>query len=257
MVGSAGNDQLYGNEGDDTLKGGSGNDYLEAGSGNDQLYGNEGDDTLIGGSGEDIIDGGEGIDVVSYETAENSSNIGISIALDGRYVGNFDGVDSLDQIQNVEDAIGSQYGDIILGSDLGNTIDGANGNDSLEGLGGDDLLEGNAGKDTLSGGLGSDDLIGGLGNDHYLEKSALEAKGTTIYDDGGEDDSLLIEEIENLEFVRDDSFLVIDINSNGIYDFDHDLRIFDFFQDQTNQPRVGFIENINDLQGVDILDNFV
>ena len=89
IVGSSGNDYLYGTpsadvllayegddqaiglEGDDKIDGGPGNDWLIAGAGNDEIIGgpgdddivgNTGDDSLIGGLGNDSLEGGAGAD---------------------------------------------------------------------------------------------------------------------------------------------------------------------------------------------------
>ena len=56
----------------------------------------------------------------------------------------------------IEDAIGSNFNDIITGNQKANTLTGGSGNDTLNGGSGDD---------TLNGGLGNDRLVGGAGSD--------------------------------------------------------------------------------------------
>ena len=66
---------------------------------------------------------------------------------------------------DVENAIGSRYGDNLSGNDLANVLSGGDGNDTLSGGYGYDKLSGDAGNDSLSGGDGDDTLLGGAGND--------------------------------------------------------------------------------------------
>lgn len=67
LAGGAGNDSIYGSDGNDVLMGNFGNDRLEGqddddvltgGLGNDVIFGGANDDRLIGGSGRDLLYGG-------------------------------------------------------------------------------------------------------------------------------------------------------------------------------------------------------
>ncbi len=159
LFGEAGSDNLYGDEGDDELHGGDDNDQLFGGNGDDKLYGNEGDDELNGGNGNDLLfgragademDGGNGIDWVTYE----ESNAGVTIDLaDGTGEG---GHAQGDDITNVENLAGSDYGDVLKGDNSANILHGLDGDDELLGNGGNDILEGGAGTDRLNGGSGTD-----------------------------------------------------------------------------------------------------
>ncbi|HEY9838020.1 MAG TPA: calcium-binding protein, partial [Vampirovibrionales bacterium] len=73
LLGSAGNDFIYGWQGndvltsangDDVLYGDEGNDSLTGGNDNDLLAGSQGDDTVNGEAGNDILYGGQGKDVL-------------------------------------------------------------------------------------------------------------------------------------------------------------------------------------------------
>jgi len=64
LVGTAGNDLMFGLWGDDDMKGGAGNDLMFGGSGNDTMDGGEGCDIVVGGCGEDLAYGGLGNDYV-------------------------------------------------------------------------------------------------------------------------------------------------------------------------------------------------
>ena len=65
----------------------------------------------------------------------------------------------------IEDAIGSNFNDIITGNQKANTLTGGSGNDTINGGAGDDTLNGGLGNDRLVGGAGNDTFIGSIGND--------------------------------------------------------------------------------------------
>jgi Ca2+-binding RTX toxin-like protein len=137
LVGSNFNDQLGGDMGANSLLGQSGND---------SLFGGGGDDVLTGGLGADLLDGQDGIDTVAYD----NSAAGVNINLSGASASS-GGEAQGDTFSNVENIIGSSFGDVLAGSSVANTIFGGAGNDTLVGNGGEDLLEGGAGGDALNG----------------------------------------------------------------------------------------------------------
>ncbi|MEB3180282.1 MAG: S8 family serine peptidase, partial [Nostocaceae cyanobacterium] len=176
IIGGGGNaDSIQGGDGDDQIWGDSsfdlpdvrttatpgteGNDTLDGGNGNDQIYGELGDDELIGSAGNDLLDGGEGLDTASYrnDTGAISVNLEASTAQDG--FGN------TDQLQNIENVIGSAFNDRIIGDRNVNVIYAGDGDDRVEARGGNDTIFGEAGNDTLLGEAGNDLLIGGIGAD--------------------------------------------------------------------------------------------
>jgi Ca2+-binding RTX toxin-like protein len=65
LLGRSGFDQLFGGTGNDTLDGDAGNDFLEGGDGNDSLLGGSGGDRLIGGAGSDVLAGDAGNDTLT------------------------------------------------------------------------------------------------------------------------------------------------------------------------------------------------
>jgi predicted extracellular nuclease len=132
IVGTTGDDVIYGTNGSDVIVGLGGNDIIYGGNaddvicgghGNDTVYGDNGDDTLVGGFGNDALDGGNGDD-------------------------------SLD------------------GGDGDDDLNGQHGNDSLDGGVNDDTLIGNNGDDTLTGGSGADSFSGGHGSDTNTDFNA-------------------------------------------------------------------------------------
>lgn len=87
IIGTAGDNKLYGDFGDDLLRGGNGNDSLYGDGfdhgdgaivtdaysiGDDTLVGGAGNDTLNGGGGADKLAGGFGADTFSYEYLDDS-----------------------------------------------------------------------------------------------------------------------------------------------------------------------------------------
>jgi len=137
--GDAGNDTLYGGSGSDIMTGGAGNDYMNGGTGRDKMDGGSGDDFFEGGSSRDYINGGSGNDTVSY----GETDAGVHVDL---HRGRTTGGDS-DVLTSIENAIGSNFNDVMKGSTADNSLDGGTGNDTLRG---------SRGNDTLAGGLGND-----------------------------------------------------------------------------------------------------
>lgn len=135
----------------DTLIGSNGANQLIGYGGADSLVGADGDDTLIGGTGADTLDGGNGIDTASYYLS--SAWVNVNLAL-GTVQAN--GEAAGDIVINVENLIGSAYGDILAGTAQANLLNGLAGNDSISGGDGDDTIIGGAGADTLNGGNGFD-----------------------------------------------------------------------------------------------------
>jgi RTX calcium-binding nonapeptide repeat (4 copies) len=106
--------------------------------------------------------GGLGEDTVSYQGAQAP----VSADLDGA-----DGDDGAagekDEIgADVENLVGSLFGDTLVGNVRSNSIRGGGGNDLIEGLAGNDQLFGEAGEDTLLSTDGAaDDVNCGVGTD--------------------------------------------------------------------------------------------
>ncbi|WP_404786142.1 cadherin-like domain-containing protein [Altericista sp. CCNU0014] len=65
----------------------------------------------------------------------------------------------------IENAIGSNFDDVITGNDVSNTLYGGDGNDTINAGLGNDFVDGESGNDSLSGDIGDDTLYGGNGND--------------------------------------------------------------------------------------------
>ncbi|MCA0257005.1 MAG: cadherin domain-containing protein, partial [Proteobacteria bacterium] len=142
---------VYGSNFDDTLKagaaaatlsGGAGDDTLIGGASADTLLGGSGDDFITGGLGADRIDGGSGVDTASY--SDSTAAIQIDLA-NGTATG---GTAAGDILLNVENIIGTDFGDTLTGNSAANALTGGLGNDTLTGGAGADILDGGDGVDT-------------------------------------------------------------------------------------------------------------
>jgi Ca2+-binding RTX toxin-like protein len=169
---------LLGGDGRDSLYGGQGADDLEGGADDDRLYGGLGDDTLVGDAGDDTLVGGNGRDQADYSGASQAITLDL-----GSHLATGDGIDELD---GIEDVLGSAYDDALAGDDLANWIAAGDGDDRLLGDAGSDTLDGAVGDDNLEAGDGDDRLAGGDGDDRLLGGA-----GADMLDGGDGDDRLL------------------------------------------------------------------
>jgi Ca2+-binding RTX toxin-like protein len=187
LVGTTQDDTIYGEDGNDTLYGGPGSDLLVGGGGDDVLDGmtfphrppfgtvwTDEADTLIGGSGNDWLRGGAGGDTLFGGSGNDTASYylsptGVSVSLLTGYAGG--GHADGDQLYQIENLSGSNYGDNLSGDNGKNVIDGDGGDDLIFGFGGADKLNGGSGDDWLYGGDDNDQLDGGLGDDDLFGHS--------------------------------------------------------------------------------------
>ncbi|MCH2247949.1 MAG: S8 family serine peptidase, partial [Crocosphaera sp.] len=126
---------------------------------------------------------------------------------------------------------------------------------------GDELLGGNL-EDTLKGNGGADTLKGGLGDDIY--KLDAQTNGGSYIEDTAGNDTLILENLElSLQLPtpgiggiqRDNSNLNIDVNGDGIINSEEDVTIINFLANSSEyKPGIGFIENVDNLTGNDIIN---
>jgi Ca2+-binding RTX toxin-like protein len=142
VIGSAFADTITGNVNDNRLYGRGGDD---------ELYGNEFHDTLIGGAGADKLSGGGGQDVVDYSNSPAAVSIDLiaNTGVGGDAQGDYN-------FGNIDDVIGSAFGDTVTGDEAPNRLLGHGGDDELYGNEGNDILVGRAGADKLMGSSGQD-----------------------------------------------------------------------------------------------------
>ncbi len=101
---------------------------------NDLIYGDDQDNVFDGSGGSDTIYGGGGTDTISFATATGRQVIDLLAQKTWDYGANGD------TISSIENAIGSNYNDVIYGNDQDNVIDGHGGSDTINGGGGNDTI---------------------------------------------------------------------------------------------------------------------
>ena len=186
LIGSGAPNQFFTDDGDDTINGRGGTDRIFASRGQDLLFGGSGDDSLFGSEDEDVMRagpgddvlfsgfldddsdqafGGSGLDVADYSEANAPVKVSLDNAVGDGVAGENDNVH-----RDVEDVIGSDFGDLLVGSRAANELDGRDGRDRLRGFGGADGLDGGRAADLLVAGAGADALDGGAGPDRLLAR---------------------------------------------------------------------------------------
>jgi|GEM_PF-2021490 len=163
VVGSHGDDRIYGGAGRDTLSGFGGDDVLIGGRGNDLLSGGAGNDTFVvagTGDGKDRFIGGEGFDAVLGGSGDDRLTVSRLLAADS--IERIDGGAGMNILaghrgRNVIDLSATEVLNI-------HAIEAGAGRDQVTGSAGDDVIVGGQGRDTLSGGSGDDRYLFALGD---------------------------------------------------------------------------------------------
>ncbi|MEO0884105.1 MAG: calcium-binding protein, partial [Pseudomonadota bacterium] len=156
--GLAGNDTITGLAGNDTLIGGEGNDTLDGGAGTDSLTGDAGDDTFIS-DGQDDIFGGEGNDTADFSALTDGVNVDLDTNTPAPGPASQDGAvldaapnaggQQVQELDDIENVIGSSGDDVIFGNNEVNVLDGGAGDDVFHSFGGADFVNGDEGTDTV------------------------------------------------------------------------------------------------------------
>jgi Ca2+-binding RTX toxin-like protein len=137
----SGVENIIGSSFADRLVGDAGTNSLSGGAGNDTLIGGQGADTLVGGDGRDRVDysaSAAAVTVALYEGNPQPDWLGVTT-----------GDAYLDVLSGIEDAVGSNFDDVITGDWwTDNSLAGGAGNDTLNGSWGADTLDGGTGTDT-------------------------------------------------------------------------------------------------------------
>ena len=196
-------ENVFGSPFDDRL---AGNDL------DNVLDGRSGDDTLLGGRGNDRLVGGSGTDTVDYTGAP----AGVDVDL-WRGWAQEDGHGGRDRLTDVENAIGSAFGDTLRGGRAGSTLVGGQGDDTLVGGAGNDILNGGDGSDTLLGNSGDDALHGDGGDD------ALDGGRGSDRLDGGPGDDMMTGHSNRrgtdfLDYSADPAGVVVDLGAGDAID---------------------------------------
>jgi Ca2+-binding RTX toxin-like protein len=188
IVGSSGEDRLYGDFYEDSTELGAGDVLLGMAidlstsrtitssanldsikSGRDWLFGDDGADAIYGGQGNDVIEGGKGND---------GSFLGDK--LDIRFINVDDLKDAEDELipPNLPIAVSFSVG--LFGGSGNDDISGGDGSDVLYGEKDNDYLRGDSGSDVVWGGTGSDRIEGGSGSDALFGDDRPESKSGSV-----------------------------------------------------------------------------
>ena len=291
LLGGNGADTLIGTGGADTLIGGDGNDtyQLEASTAaGSQIIDSAGEDTLnitniinttpqISANPDAEYDPPE-IEPLTISLAQPAVNtigiaqIGTSLVIDI----NRDGVANpeadlsiLNYFNEAGTDAGTGYIETISNLDgtdiisfLGNGIEPPLNTGTIQqGTTGAEEITGGTGNDTLIGAGGADTLEGGGGNDIYQLDAATSA-GSVIRDTVGIDSlelsngTLTLAEpaVNTIGLARNNTTLIIDLNQDGIINPEEDLSILNYFKESDTGAGNGFIENVANLSGNDILN---
>gem|GEM_PF-6201668 len=135
-----------------TIYGGSGDDGFIGDAGNNIFYGNDGGDSFYGAQGNDQFHGGDSRDTIDFSAAAGSVTARLETSISGLDINgivDIDGDSGTDTFTNIENFIGSNFGDIITGSSDDNAIQTGNGNDLIYGSVGTDIINGGSDTDTI------------------------------------------------------------------------------------------------------------
>lgn len=150
IVGTAGNDELFGTDGSDTVIGNGGSDKFNLSAGNDTIVGNE-------NSYDQIDTFGSSSDFTFVRNADGTVTASSGLT----------GTDTLTSVEGVwfggEEAWYS-IDSLINANPGGGDIVGTSGNDDLSGTRGDDVIIGNGGSDKFNLSAGNDSITGNEGS---------------------------------------------------------------------------------------------
>ena len=155
VTGSGRQDVFYGDSGENDFRGLGDYDWFVSSTGGRERY-----------------FGGDGLDTVTYFNASGAvtANLSNGALVNGRETGYGSRGDAArDLYFEIENLVGSRFGDELRGSSERNQLNGLEGDDFIFGYGGVDYLMGGAGNDHIDGGGGSDyALFSGNSDDYSL-----------------------------------------------------------------------------------------
>lgn len=166
-------------------------------------------DSFKGSTGNDTIDGLTGTDTVSYATGATKA---VTVNL-SKTTAQITGGSGSDTLKNIENLIGSKYGDTLTGNTGANIITGGLGNDTLTGGSGKDIFKfdgktGSINIDKITDFKVVDDTI-------QLSKAIFTVFGATAG------------EINSTKFVKNTTGLAQDSNDYLIYETDTGKLFYD------------------------------
>jgi hypothetical protein len=165
ITGTSGDDILRGTDDFDSICGGHGNDHLTAVGMDDKLFGQAGNDLFDGAGGEvstALAVGGKGFDTASYANADRP----ITLCRESELYSVVVSLWAPNRLVEIEEFIGSAYGDLMEGTSDDDVLVGGGGNDRIVGRAGEDVLRAGPGRDRILTRDAATDLIrGGAGYD--------------------------------------------------------------------------------------------
>lgn len=162
------------------------------------------------------------------------------------------------QFDNIErfDLTGTIYDDELFGGSLNDSLSGAGGADTLEGGGGDDIYE--LDPETAAGSqiqdTGGNDTLNLITIDYPEQEIQSDLEGEIKPEQQQANLSLSQPTKNTIGLKRENSTLIIDIDRDGDADSEGDLSILNYFNDSGTDAGVGFIENVANLSGTDIIN---
>lgn len=160
----AGNDTYVGtgfgsfsSERADLVRAGDGNDKIAVSTFKSTYLGEAGNDRFFSVGQQNTFNGGSGVDSISFLPRDDDRVLGGSgVGIDLLQGLAQTAANRFETLISIENADGSNAGDVIFGSNVKNVLKGLAGNDSIAGRGGNDVLVGGLGHDLLQGDSGAD-----------------------------------------------------------------------------------------------------
>jgi hypothetical protein len=210
-------ENLTGGSGTNTLVGNGDANVLTGGAGIDYLYGQGGDDILIGGAvpagSTNQLWGGQGSDTASYATAAGAVYADLGVQ-----AGHVGGV-LVDEMNSIENLIGSSNADTLVGDASANRLTGGSGADVLWGRGGADVFvfSGHADSNLVTGYDTIGDFVSGVSK-LDLRSFATDASHVVIQSDGGSTSLYVMQSPSHLNAATDVAIAFIGHNAIAIGD---------------------------------------
>lgn len=169
---------IYGLDGEDTIIGSAGDDVIYGGYHNDILDGWEGSDTYV--------DGSDGFDSIVDSGTSGWDVIVAAHDYDQIFFNSFDSSNGIEEI-----SANGYTGVAVTGTNQDNVLDFSGtvltDIDSIRAGAGNDTVIGSAGDDVIWGGMGDDTLTGGGGNDTIVYHGTSDGSDTiTDWEDGAD-----------------------------------------------------------------------
>ena len=176
---------LVGTNGNDFIFGFAGDDHITALDGDDFVFGGPGDDTIVGatGAGDDHYDGGEDTDTVEYTSTNNDVIVNL---VDSTVQGVDIGIDTIASLERF--VMGGGNDTIIFSEDTGWFFDGGDGVDTIQ-------------------------IVGALNIDS--EEAKLEAENVEILDLNETDENILTITASDIHEANDQHTLQIRGGTDG------------------------------------------